>query len=703
MYKHFFFFTALFFGALLSAQAQELEIDDALFEMSLESLMELKVVSASQQEETLDEVPVPITVITKEDIALSGARNLRDMLALFVPGMTVVQDHNEMNIAMRGVYASSQQKVLFLLNGHRLNSRAYSSANPDYSIALDKIEQIEVLRGPASSLYGNVSLTAVINIITRKGKELDGGMLSAGAGNYGQRQVNFLYGSGNDVQDFLLWGQYYQADGETREILPQDEYAQNPTGGTIYLERFRDRPSYDLGFQFTRGKLSFMANTRYSKMAEPFSAGGLTGIPYEYDAYRTFQGTGPGLGTGFTHLDAKYENIGQKWGLTVNPYADLSLVQGVLILNPANTQAAVIEWQEAGYGTLLQGYRFYDTNLGKGSFLFGLQLDHLSLYDSFFALGTEGEFETVVDNSENQLLERGQETIYSGFFQFKHNFSSRWLVNFGLRYDNKDRHQGENVTNISPRLALVYIPQEKLSLKLSYAQSFVDAPYWYRYNSLASYQGSSGLLPEQLQSLQLTGTWNPSKKWNYSATAFYSDLRDFVFRVPDPEPDAPRYENAGELESAGLEQQIRFTTTRFKAVGQLTYQAALSAEDYGVTDERIHNIPNFSGGLSLSYNPIFELHKKAWLNLNMRYAGSQLSPIQGGFQGGQPLQNAQYEVPGAAIFSLGVRVEDIKGFGIDARLFNALDTRYEQGGSTRFPYPQPGRWYMIRLLYSFSN
>ncbi|MCD4691376.1 MAG: Plug domain-containing protein, partial [Calditrichales bacterium] len=143
-------FTVLFllFYSFTPINAQESE---DLMEMSLEDILNLTVVSASKQAEPLQEVPVPVTVITSEMIQNIGAKNLKDVLITYVPGITFSQDHNEINVAMRGVYASSQQKILIMLDGHRLNCRAYSEANPDYSISLDKIKQIEVLRGPGSS------------------------------------------------------------------------------------------------------------------------------------------------------------------------------------------------------------------------------------------------------------------------------------------------------------------------------------------------------------------------------------------------------------------------------------------------------------------------------------------------------------------------------------------------------------------------
>lgn len=148
-------------------QAQD---SDDLSEMTLSDLLNLNVQSASKKVEPLSEAPVPITVITKEMIQAAGVRNVHEAVIMFVPGYTDVEDRNELNFAPRGIYASSQQKVLIMVNGHRINSRSYLTAMPDYGIALHNVERIEVLRGPGSSLYGNVALAGVINLITQKVK-----------------------------------------------------------------------------------------------------------------------------------------------------------------------------------------------------------------------------------------------------------------------------------------------------------------------------------------------------------------------------------------------------------------------------------------------------------------------------------------------------------------------------------------------------
>ena len=124
----------LAFSPINSAKASD------IFDLSIEELFAIEVDSVSGFREKISEAPAPVTIIDSQMIENSGVYTLRDLLTLYVPNFTQVQDQNEYNVAFRGIYTSSQQKFLITLNGHRLNSRAYSMANPDHSIALVKIE-----------------------------------------------------------------------------------------------------------------------------------------------------------------------------------------------------------------------------------------------------------------------------------------------------------------------------------------------------------------------------------------------------------------------------------------------------------------------------------------------------------------------------------------------------------------------------------
>ena len=699
LYKHWAFSALLLSPLALKAQTDSTNI----YELSLEQLMQLEVVTASQQKESLAEVPVPVTVITDEAIKLSGARNLRDLLVLFVPNMTLSQDHNEMNVAMRGVYASSQQKILVMLNGHRLNSRVYSEANPDYSISLEKIKQIEILRGPASSLYGNVALTAVVNIITKKGSELNGGEANISAGNYGQRKVSFIYGEGTDEnRDFLFWGNYYQATGEKRKISKEEDYSLNPKDGEAILEGVNDLPSVDMGFNLKSKNLSMMATVRNGRYIEPFSGGAGTGEVYSYDRYRKVYGMGPGLQSTSANFDLKYEKkLNNGIGLTVNGYLDMNAINGMIVTNPKDTAFTTIGWREFSQGITAQAGKNYTIGGMKGDVLVGTQIDRMRLYDSFLLAGKGGEVKSVADNSKNLLLQRGAEVIYSGFAQVKHYFTEQLILNAGIRYDEKDRHQGENIHNLSPRIALIYNANDNFNVKASYSNSFVDGPYWYRYNSLASYKGSSNLLPERLSSWQITPSWRVNKQLQLASNIFYNSLTDFIYRDTKATGDQPRYRNAGSLKSWGWENESTYYRNALRIKAIASCQFATDAKDYGVTGDQIHNVPNITANINVDFNPLQSLSKDLWLNASYRYVGKQLSPIASPYQNGLPVTNPDMEVAAASLWNCGVLWENVANFSFSARVYNLFDTRYLQGGSTNFAYPQAGRWFLTGVSYKF--
>ena len=197
-----FIFPNVMLSASLTMAQEAVDLD----QVNLSDLLDIKIESASKQSEPWAEVPVPVTVVTKDMIKASGVRTVGDALVLFVPGYTYSQDRNESLFAVRGIYATAQQKVLVLVNGHRINSRSYLTGTADYGIALHNLERIEVLRGPGSSLYGNVALSGVVNLITKKGKDVHGHMVEVGAGNFGQARTRLLTGDGGEDWDVLALG-----------------------------------------------------------------------------------------------------------------------------------------------------------------------------------------------------------------------------------------------------------------------------------------------------------------------------------------------------------------------------------------------------------------------------------------------------------------------------------------------------------------
>ncbi|MBI5215311.1 MAG: TonB-dependent receptor [Ignavibacteriae bacterium] len=164
---------------------------------SLDSLLNMKVSTAAKYWQTSSEAPASVTIITSKQIERYGYSTLDDVLRS-VRGFYTSYDRNYSYIGVRGFSRPTDynDRLLLLLNGHTMNENVYGSmlAGNDLPIDLRSLDRIEIVRGPGSALYGTGAMFAVINLITKKGNDIDGINLSTEFGSYGKLGANVLYG-----------------------------------------------------------------------------------------------------------------------------------------------------------------------------------------------------------------------------------------------------------------------------------------------------------------------------------------------------------------------------------------------------------------------------------------------------------------------------------------------------------------------------
>ena len=731
---------------------------------SIKSGRSATITTASSQAETLAEVPVPTTLITEEMIRNCGAQNLQGVLAAYVPGMHIVDCNDDINIAMRGIYSNGQEKILFMVNGHRLNSYCTNIAAPDFSISLEKIRQIEVLRGPASSLYGGVALTAVVNIITKQGGDVDGVFAKVGAGNFGQIRGDLLYGKRYFDLDLLIWGGLYKSSGETRRVEPNDVVYLTTTD-EVKIGRIGNKPSYDFGIQLKWKDLQFFYETNFSEVVAPF---GMTTLakPYQYDKYRTFNGIAPSYATNSHHADISYQHKVGKVNLRgsvtydnsdLTHYQviyDLPLPGFAQAMGLSNELAAVftqngisryINGQEDTYGIHLKGDLSYINNdVHKGHLSFGAEYSHFQLSDVRYLLGYNFN-QTTPENPKLQEVGKGHEDSYNAFLQLKHQWKS-FIFNAGLRYDHKRRYDGSLVNELSPRVALILL-QPKWDLKFSYSKSFVDAPYLYRKTNdfLPYIQGEETelmqLKSETVHSLQLTFAAHEwFKGFNFEINGFYNRANDLIItHIID-------YNNGGLNKTAGLELMASYRRPRFTADFNLSYIKTFksrlfnSASDLILLFDQDIEIPYVTTGIDDNNNTphvmanavlSWQVTKRLNLHTHLAYCDGQttystdlvtlLNIIKyeslaieaqkaGDIEAFQDLYNqalgaCQYliyheDVPSRFIINVGGEFK-IGRLTLGLNIHNLLDKRYFQSGMNTKLVPQKGRWFMASIAYKF--
>jgi len=203
---------------LVSSRARADDAMNTLSRMSLAELSNVAVTSVSKVPESLRSAPAAIFVISRADIARSGATSLPEVLRL-APNLLVSQlTSSNYVVAARGLGGNPDlqnfaNKLLILIDGRSVYSPLFSGIYNDAQDAvLEDIERIEVISGPGATLWGANAMNGVVNIITRSAYATEGGFASAAGGNQEQNS-NLRYGGElNDEASYRVYGKGFRRD-----------------------------------------------------------------------------------------------------------------------------------------------------------------------------------------------------------------------------------------------------------------------------------------------------------------------------------------------------------------------------------------------------------------------------------------------------------------------------------------------------------
>jgi outer membrane receptor for ferrienterochelin and colicins len=201
---------------------------------------ETVVVTATRSLRDAEEVPTPVTVISKREIQNSGSQRLGEILSEQI-GMTLTSDHGT-GIQVQGF---DPEYTLIMIDGQPLIGRRAGTLDLD-RISVGNVEQVEIVKGPSSALWGSDALGGVINIITESGqRDFEAGVTSR-------------YGSNQNVD--LSADLTFQADGLKNSFFvnrnSSQGYSLNPNSIAQTIPEFQNytfsyRTSYDLTDRLT--------------------------------------------------------------------------------------------------------------------------------------------------------------------------------------------------------------------------------------------------------------------------------------------------------------------------------------------------------------------------------------------------------------------------------------------------------------------
>jgi iron complex outermembrane receptor protein len=185
----------------------------SLADLSLEELGNIQITSVSKRGERLSDAAASVFVITADDIRRSGVRRLADALRL-APNLEVAQiSASGYAISARGFNGTSANKLLVLIDGRSVYTPLFAGVFWDaQDVMLEDVERIEVISGPAGTLWGVNAVNGVINVITRSARETQGGLLPGGAGNRDKDAAARYGGPLGSDGSYRVYGMYFDRD-----------------------------------------------------------------------------------------------------------------------------------------------------------------------------------------------------------------------------------------------------------------------------------------------------------------------------------------------------------------------------------------------------------------------------------------------------------------------------------------------------------
>jgi outer membrane receptor for ferrienterochelin and colicin len=578
-----------FFAALMQAQ----EANQLTPDLSLDSLLNIKINTATKYEQTAREAPASVTIITSGEIRQFGYRTLDDVLS-HVRGFYTSYDRNYSYVGARGFSRPTDynDRLLVLLDGHTLNENFSGGASigTDFPIAMESIDRIEIVRGPGSALYGTGAMFAVINIISRKGNAVDGVRASGELGSFGRRQGTLMYGQSWDNNSDLL------VSGIIGDIKGED----------LYYPEF-DSPSTDNGVARNLDWDKYWGvSAKYS--IENFAFRGFTssrtkgiptasyGIVFNDERAQTLDR--------MMYADMSYAfNFSNEKSLSVRTYVDHYGSHGMypcdaLVLNEAETDC---NW--AGAESKFRWDIGSDNRLTAG----------LEYRNNFRAYYHNWDTTTYFDGDFPY-------NVSSVYLQDEYQVSQNINLTLSVRHDEYTT-VGSATT---PRGGIVYNFMDKTAtLKLLYGAGFrapncSESEY---FDSSSHFKSNQGLQPEKIYTTELVWEQRLNDEWFGTVSLYHYDIKDLIDVTIDPADQMQEYKNLNAVRANGIEMEMNGRLKMgLELHGNYAYQEAVDND----TKEKLTNSPSHLVNLSLTY-PFTSYFLAA---LEMQYQSERITVYQ---------------------------------------------------------------------------
>jgi len=683
---------------------KELPMDTAVADgISTEAIwfgFDEEVTIATRHETQISKAPSIVTVITDEEIKNLGYRTFAEILRT-VPGFEILKkaDFGEVVPAVRGL--AGADKVRVMLNGHLVNNPLGGGAFSNFDdFPVESIKRIEIIRGPGSAMYGENAFTAVINIITKDAKDIDGVKVSSGYGSFDTYEENIVFGKtyGNVNLSGMV---HYRQSGGFDGIVESDSQTRidNSFGFPAASQapgRVEDwRQEYNLNLKADY-KGVYFEGLYSNKNRGPF-----IGPQYALNDESDVE-------TNYVFGEVGYKKTFEE-RLTFKPsvYYDQfdnntyieSFSEGVTLPLDTNGDGVYDKFNTYPDGLIGNGrvtqkivgteipfdYELFDGNVITLGLEYRLISQTNVRFSSNFHPATYAPLDSLQDFSDTYpFLKEATRRIWSIYLQDTWDITDTINLTLGARHDQYNDFGGAT----SPRSGLTWAFMEDASLKLLYGEAFRAPSFLEMFTTnQPAIQGNENLAPERIRTYELGLSYKFNKHVSSSVNYFFNDVKDLiVLRTLESAQNTSRYENFGDAHIQGVEMETKVDITKGNYVFMnYTFQ---SPEDDDGDDLPFVAKHKGNFGVNVHY----------W-----KYVNTNLSTFVSGRRFREE-DDTRDDLPAYALLNLSViGKEFFKTMEVYGTVYNLLDKDNSDPGPTSIPedLPRPGRTFFIGLSYQF--
>ncbi|MDX1291584.1 MAG: TonB-dependent receptor, partial [Hyphomonas sp.] len=507
---------AVAFGASVSATAQTAATD--------ETKLDTIIVNGSRLDQTLTEVGSSVSVITRDDLDQLGVDFALDAVAT-APGVTINQNGAFGGNASVRIRGASSDQTLVLIDGVPVNDPTGTGGGYNFAyLDTDSIDQIEVLKGPQSTLWGSDAIGGVVSITTKRPEKGLSGTVFGEYGSFNTLRGGASISTANDTGDFRLAATGLTTDGISK--------ADEANGNT-------EDDGYDSQTVAARGGLNLPAGVRLETTLL------WTDAESEYDSYVFGAQGSVGDGDEISNSETLSGNISLTAPLFDGRLQNLLQI-GYADIERENTSNGVQSYFTEGDRFL---YRYQGT---------------LAINESnTLAFGAERE-ETSA-NAEDSSID-------SLFALYEVKPTDELTLTGGLRVDDHETFGSET----TGRVAAAWTATDQLTFKASWAQGF-KAPSIFQSTYICTFCGltepNANLKPETSEAFDVGVQWQSSdQRLTLGATLFDQEtenLIDFSYTAG--------YDNIALADTQGVELTGAYTVTSW--LGVAASYTFIDAED----------------------------------------------------------------------------------------------------------------------------